>query len=206
MELLLDFANMQESDCGPEFLAALYRKHGVFHTAAGQALGSEADLRTRAADLVFSFTAENPMQGQLLGMGRAGDFVAPVDARWASILWPIMRDFRDVCRRRLDQFISGEVDLAFLGGILRNANISGWRFEASPHLWRPRVTYTYASRTIEDVIEIREFMEPFFFGRGEEFSRVRKCQNCGTYFVAKYKGKAFCSDKCRSSYHYRVAH
>lgn len=202
MDLLLDFLNLDEEDMTPEGLGRFYAAQGIRHSLAGDARGHEAWLRTtQAPDLCFPFAEDEDLK-RLWGES----YVSPTAEAFKAILRPLLVQSRDKLRAIVDQFSAGNVDLGVLISLLHESGIEGFTFLDSGDKWKPTVDYIYKASSIEQHVIAQGVIAPFFYGRGEEFSRVRKCQECGKYFFAKYKNKTFCSKKCINSYNYRVAH
>lgn len=44
-----------------------------------------------------------------------------------------------------------------------------------------------------------------FCGQGQDLAKIRKCRNCGSYFLGKRLSATFCSDKCRGAFHHANA-
>ena len=59
---------------------------------------------------------------------------------------------------------------------------------------------------MDDIIQRRvltEWVYPFIFtDNGLELSRVRRCRNCGTYFLGRRASATFCTSKCRMAHYY----
>ena len=54
-----------------------------------------------------------------------------------------------------------------------------------------------------DALIFHEIVLPILSGKGEMFSRIRKCPECGAYFYASDIRKTFCSVKCRNANAYK---
>lgn len=54
-----------------------------------------------------------------------------------------------------------------------------------------------------DALIFYEIVLPILSGKGEMFSRIRKCPECEKYFFAKDIRKMFCSNGCRSTHAYK---
>ena len=58
--------------------------------------------------------------------------------------------------------------------------------------------YSTLNRTIFD----RYIYPRLFGGQVQELTKIRKCRNCGLYFLSKRLSATFCSDKCRGAFHH----
>ena len=79
-------------------------------------------------------------------------------------------------------------------------------FKPSKNPMNPALSAAQLLDTGDDIIERKvlcNFIYPFLFsGQGNELSKVRRCRNCGTYFLGKRISATFCGNKCRSAFYY----
>jgi len=201
MELLLRFANMREEDCTPEWLLGLYKEFGIMHSMAGDTRGYEHFIITSGMPGYRFFMVDDdptPLEMEVFGLRR----VSSLDVRFQLLLWPQLSKCRDAIRQQLDNYASGIIDIDYLNSLMGDTT---FRFSSSLDTWKPKLeSKGYSTGTIEDYICKLEIIDMFLCARGDEFSRVRKCANCGKYFYATHKNnRLFCSKQCKSAYHYR---
>ena len=83
-------------------------------------------------------------------------------------------------------------------------------FKPSKNLMNPALSAAQLLDTQDDIIERKvlcNFVYPFLFsGQGNELSKVRRCRNCGTYFLGKRVSATFCGSKCRGAFYYENSH
>ncbi|CAK7043028.1 MAG: hypothetical protein DELT_02909 [Desulfovibrio sp.] len=79
-------------------------------------------------------------------------------------------------------------------------------FQPSGNPMNPALSAAELYDTGDDVIERKllcNFIYPFLFSnQGSELTKVRRCRNCGTYFIGKRVSATFCGTKCRNTYYY----
>lgn len=69
--------------------------------------------------------------------------------------------------------------------------------------WLPTCIPLIKLKYIEDVILFQCIIKPIMFRETVQFSKIKKCENCGIYYIYTSKRSRFCSDKCRMQNHYK---
>ena len=108
----------------------------------------------------------------------------------------------------LENCQSGVLDLLWLKKHLGMMLDEHMEIATTGNKWRPVIRPNMSSLPLEfgAYMRKREILFPVFSGKGEMFSKIKKCDNCQALYVPKSRKRRFCGDKCKNEYHYRVAH
>ena len=100
---------------------------------------------------------------------------------------------------------SGHMDIQALNEFKHTKGVV-MTFQPSRNPMTPAFSVAELYDTGDDVIERKllcNFIYPFLFsGQGSELMKVRRCRNCGLYFIGKRVSATFCGTKCRNTYYY----
>lgn len=122
-----------------------------------------------------------------------------------SIFYWAVTSFVNRLRTFVDKCIAGHIDITFLNTHLKHEEHSV-EFSATSNPMRPTVCPTLPSNYGEDwEIETAlcyRILYPLSLDYKTPLSKIKRCRNCGKYFVSKRLSAAFCSDKCRGAFHY----
>jgi hypothetical protein len=101
---------------------------------------------------------------------------------------------------------AGRMDIKTLNEFKYTEGVT-MEFKPSKNPMNPALSAAQLLDTGDDIIERKvlcNFVYPFLFsGQGNELSKVRRCRNCGTYFLGKRVSATFCGSKCRGAFYYK---
>jgi hypothetical protein len=119
-----------------------------------------------------------------------------MEALFQAVEW--FRNFMAGCE-------SGHMDIKTLNDFKYTKGLV-MEFQPSKNPMNPALSVAELYDTGDDIIERKllcNFMYPFLFsGQGSELTKVRRCRNCGMYFIGKRVSATFCGTKCRNTYYY----
>lgn len=100
---------------------------------------------------------------------------------------------------------SGRMDIGTLNEFKYTKGVI-MEFKLSRNPMNPALSVAQLFDTGDDIIERKllcNLIYPFLFsGQGNELSKVRRCRNCGRYFLGKRISATFCGSKCRGTFYY----
>lgn len=81
---------------------------------------------------------------------------------------------------------------------------SFFEFKQTKNPLKPTLSITRGDNypTLNRAIFDRYIYPRIFGGQVQELTKIRKCRNCGSYFLSKRLSATFCSDKCRGAFHH----
>ncbi len=207
--LLTDFINLRPLTL--ETLEGLYKRHNLSHyklTVDGFDIPENAYCMV---DSVYTAYLFRPIIHDSVKIPRPKDIpkgfsdtvkiITPTDF-FAERLLLKTKDLQHTYRDFIDDCIRGNLNLSFINTrstflILGNSRLC---FEKSDRPWNPTVSLAIRELTIEKWLDLI-ITQTLLSGEGEFFSKIKRCLQCGDYFVVKSKKAKFCSDKCRMTYH-----
>ncbi|GAB6035725.1 hypothetical protein JCM15519_02840 [Fundidesulfovibrio butyratiphilus] len=198
MKILIDFVNLDRRD--PDGIAAFCREHRLALTKHGEGTGLDSFTKTRQAPGMFYFFHSSPV-AEIFG----DHAVLPGDPRWAE-LGPLIQRSQGEYAGFLESCIAGRLDLDFINSRVVSNKPGLVTFRPGKTGWTPEPDLFGNFDSIEDFIDYYGIVAPLWRGEGERFSRVRRCKQCGKFFIPASLKREYCSDKCRNEFHYRNQH
>lgn len=97
----------------------------------------------------------------------------------------------------------GFIDLQFLNKYFFDAE-SIFELKQTTNPLKPTVSITRGNffPIFERAILDKYIYPRILGGQVQELEKVRKCRNCGKFFIGKRLSATFCSDKCRGAFHH----
>lgn len=118
-----------------------------------------------------------------------------------------LREFNDILFNLdlfFDKLNSGFIDIVELNKHFYDMD-SQYEFRQTNNPLKPTLEILRGDNcfcTLDVLIFDRYIYPKIFSGKSQELTKVKKCRNCGDYFLGKRLSAIFCSDKCRGAFHH----
>lgn len=130
-------------------------------------------------------------------------YIFPEDIEFSEI-FRIIENAKIQIIEFVEKCIKGILDYHFLNEAIRD-NVHSAVFRPSRDTFKPHldIDLGYSSDMLIEHIIDKEILYPFINGKGEEFSKIKKCMNCDRYFVPRSSKGVYCSARCKNEDYYK---
>jgi len=197
LKIAMQIANMTEEQCTAENIQSIVMRCGYYQSMAGEERGFELGMFDCEGNLLV--LTENDFHRNL-----KEKVFFPGDPNYNNLLWQEIGRIKKELVELFDSFIDDNVPFSKLEAICKEISPKVVFYAPGANEWDPQMGMTFDNRTLRNFVLSQEIIWPFFRYEGEQFKRVGRCPECGTYFFADNIRKMFCSASCKGHNFYRT--
>ena len=200
-EMSIKFANLCESECNAENIQEIVKQFGCVTSLGGEKRGYDHELYDGKGNLIVL----TPELAHLDSKGANPDRTfLPGEPDYKRHLWHEVRRIKEELVIWFEGFIDDNVPFDKLKALYLEIKPTLVPITEGKTMWQPEMGMTMGSGSLREFVLAHEILLTFFLGKGEQFQRIRKCLECGSYFHAADIRKKFCSTSCKGNNFYRL--